>query len=376
MKILQVSLGVKASAGGPVRSITGLTKALSNTVGCEVYFFVHNPLGIERFELPNVTVIRGHRKDGHLDRSGDFERTLDLIKPDIVHFHGLWNVTLYSDEMACKKRGIPYILAPRGSLDAWSMNQKWLKKQLALLLFQRRGINCAAALHVTAPMEADHCRKVGYRGPFIISPNGIDLTIKLPPRTCGSKRRALFLSRMHPKKGVMELVEAWYTLKQKYLNVVSAWQCELVYTLNGVEEIEYESMVRSFVMEHGLMADFIWTGSLSDNSKWEAYRRADLFVLPTHTENFGIVIAEAMYAGLPVITTRNAPWQELESIHAGWWIELEHEQLVDAMATAMKASCQERLRMGDNGRRFIETRFNWQEIAKNMAKEYAKFIAQ
>lgn len=378
MKILQVSLGVKASAGGPVRSITGLTAALSTVAGCEVHFFVHNPNGIDRFDLANTVIIKGHRRDGHLDRSGDFERTLDTLHPDIVHFHGLWNVTLYRDQMACRKRTIPYILAPRGSLDAWSLKQKWLKKKLALMLFQRRAINCAAALHVTASMEAEHCRRMGYRGDFIISPNGINLPKVLPDitKSTNGKHHMLFLSRMHAKKGVVELVEAWHALKKVRPDIVAKWECELVYTKNDKTEQEYEGRVKTLIREYGLEDDFICTGSLSDDEKWRAYRRSDLFILPTHTENFGIVIAEALYAGLPVITTKNAPWDGLLVHHAGWWIELSQSELQRAMVSAMTITDEERRVMGMNGRQFVSSWYNWPDIARRMVDDYKRILSR
>ena len=210
MKILQVSLGLGASSGGPVRSITGLTRALSKIDGCKVYYFVHNPSGLERFDLGSTEIFKGHWNDIGNDKSGDFERVLDEVLPDIVHFHGIWHLTLHADQVACKKRKIPYLIAPRGSLDAWSMQQKAWKKKLALFLFQRKDLNDAAALHVTAEMEEEHCRAIGYDGKFIVSPNGVNLPEKLPgwSRGLDGKHRMLSLSRMHPKKGLLELIKA------------------------------------------------------------------------------------------------------------------------------------------------------------------------
>lgn len=371
MKILQVALGVGATAGGPVRSITGLTRALSTVESCEVAFFVHNPDGVDRFDLGETHIIWGHRLPGKVDRSDDFADALDTFKPDVVHFHGVWSWTLHLDEKACRSRGIPYVLAPRGSLDAWSLRQKWWKKRLALVLFQMRDLRLSAALHVTAEMEKTHCKRIGYHGRFILCPNGVNLPLSMP-MVKRTGRRALFMSRMHPKKGVIELVEAWHRLGR----ISDGWLCELVYTLNGPEEFAYEAKVRGLVERLGLEKSFVFTGELDDESKWQAYRRADLFVLPTHSENFGIVIAEAAYAGLPVITTTNSPWGELMERHAGWWIDLKQDNLVNAMIAAMKMSDSERVAMGENAHALVVEKYSWDSIAESMVKQYGDLILQ
>ena len=368
-KILEVSLGLGSGSGGPVRSITGLTRSLSRIAGCETYYFVHNPAGLERFDLDRARIFRGRWNDVGNDKSGDFEQVLDEVQPDIVHFHGIWHLTLHGDQVACKARRIPYVISPRGSLDAWSMRQKAWKKKLALLLFQMKDMNDAAALHVTAEMEAAHCRAIGYKGKFIISPNGVNLPEKLPAwsKHTDGKHRMLFLSRMHPKKGVLELVEAWPKDND-------GWRCELVYSLNGDEERKYEAEVKDRIRARGLEESFLLTGALDDHEKWSAYRRADCFVLPTHTENFGIVIAEAMYAGLPVLTTKNAPWEGLLKHNCGWWINLNHDELSNTLSEAMRISDTERERMGERGRKYVCNCYSWPAIAEKFLEDCRRLL--
>ena len=364
LKILEVSLGLGSGSGGPVRSITGLTRSLSRIEGCETYYFVHNPAGLERFDLDRARVFRGGWNNVGNDKSGDFEQVLDEVQPDIVHFHGIWHLTLHADQVACKSRRIPYVISPRGSLDAWSMRQKAWKKKLALVLFQMKDMNDAVALHVTAEMEAAHCRAIGYKGKFIVSPNGVNLPEILPAwsKHKDGKHRMLFLSRMHPKEGVLESVDAWPKDND-------GWCCELVYSLNGDEEREYEVEVKDRIRARGLEKSFLLTGALDDLEKWFAYRRADCFVLPTHTENFGIAIAEALYAGLPVITTKNAPWKGLIDHNCGWWIDLCWEELARTLKMAMNISDEERNQMGARGNRYVHECYSWPIIAEKFLSD-------
>ena len=161
-----------------------------------------------------------------------------------------------------------------------------------------------------------------------------------------------------------------------------SWNVELVYTVSGELEKEYEAKVKARVKELGLEDQFIFTGALNDDEKWEAYARADLFVLPTYSENFGIVVAEALWAGVPVITTKGTPWKELEDRKCGWWIDLPEEgsnpsnwtMLVSALEGVMLMSDDERREMGERGRRLVEEKYTWDAVVKAMVKGYETIL--
>ena len=179
------------------------------------------------------------------------------------------------------------------------------------------------------------------------------------------------MSRMHPKKGVLELVEAFSRLVvSRESLVVSGWCCELVYTVSGEFERAYEVKVKARVKELGLEDKFIFTGALNDDEKWAAYGRADLFVLPSYSENFGIVVAEALWAGVPVITTKGTPWAELENVKCGKWIDIGIVPLAAALQECMAMSDDERRQMGDRGRRLVEENYTWGAVVKAMVKGY------
>lgn len=315
-----------------------------------------------------------------------FEEALVRVKPDLVHLHGIWQYELHRCAVICRRWKIPYVVAPRGMLEPWSLKTKWLKKRIARWLYQDHDLKMAAALHATAESEADQFRKLGFTNPVIVSPNGVNVpeVSKRVARECEVEarkaRRVLFVSRMHPKKGVLELVEAWASVRPK------EWQCELVYTLNGEEERVYEAEVKARITALGLSyvaqgeevktaADFILTGPLNDEEKWSAYARADLFVLPTYSENFGIVVAEALWAGVPVITTKGTPWCELLECRCGWWIDLPPKKsleaaLREAMAVGRESLCE----MGVRGRKLVEEKYTWKAVCDAMVEGYRRIV--
>ena len=312
----------------------------------------------------------------------------------------------------CRKAGVPYVIAPRGMLEPWSLKQKWIKKRIARWLYQDRDLKLAAALHATAESEAEQFRRLGFKNKIIVSPNGVNVPERemFECSECSNvrmdgQRRALFVSRMHPKKGVLELVESWARIfKEKGKSKSEkVWTCELVYTMNSEEERAYEQKVKQRVHELGLDDQFVFTGSLDDEKKWEAYARADLFVLPTYSENFGIVVAEALWAGVPVITTKGTPWAELECSDSskfkvqsskleercGWWIDLsksksggEVEQwsaLDSALCEAFEHSSNSNIRtflqdMGRRGHELVKSKYTWAAVVKAMVKGYERIV--
>ena len=210
----------------------------------------------------------------------------DIRQFDIVHFHAIWNLEQHRVAALCRRLGVPYVIAPRGMLEPWSLRQGWLKKRIARFLFQDRDLRGAAALHATAASEVGSFRKLGLGNAVIVAPNGVNLPETKVERSGGGKRRrALFVSRMHPKKGVLELIEAWRRVQGE------SWCLELVYTVRNEEERAYERACRELADGD---TSIVFTGELDDEAKWTAYGRADLFIQPTYSESFGIVVAEAL----------------------------------------------------------------------------------
>lgn len=370
MKVLHVIDTISRTSGGPARSCQGLVSALC-AAGVDALL-----LSLKSGEKPWLNGVEKYFNGVTV------EELLLKERPDLVHIHNIWRPELHRSAVACRRLGLPYVISPRGCLEPWALRHKWLKKRVARWLYQDRDLKRAAALHATAESEAEQFRKLGFKNPIIVSPNGVNVPIAWERGTVNEipeKRRVLFVSRMHPKKGVLELVEAWgkvfSSAEQRFNDAGNEqWCCELVYTLNDDCERDYEDRVKTRVRELRLDGQFVFTGALDDNAKWEAYARADVFVLPTYSENFGIVVAEALWAGIPVITTKGTPWSELESSGCGWWIDVGVEPLAKALREAMSRNGNERREMGLRGHKLAAEKYTWAAVVKAIVCAYSEIL--
>jgi glycosyltransferase involved in cell wall biosynthesis len=292
------------------------------------------------------------------------------IKPALIHSHGVWHPANHWVSQAARAWGVPLIIHPRGMLEPWALEQKPLKKRLALALFQRRDLESARAFVATSEMEYEGLRQFGLRQPVAVIPNGVDLdeADAVEPRAARRQDRervALFLSRVHPKKGVLELVQAWGQVAP------SGWRLRIA----GPDEGGHWGQVERLVRQLGLGDRVEYLGPVEGERKAALYREADLFVLPTFSENFGVVVAEALAHGLPVITTRGAPWADLETYGCGWWIEVGVDPLVVALQEAMALTDEQRAAMGARGREYVR-RFDWGRIAEQTVELYRWILGQ
>jgi glycosyltransferase involved in cell wall biosynthesis len=193
-----------------------------------------------------------------------------------------------------------------------------------------------------------------------VIPNGVDIPAAGPMQH-SERRTLLFLGRVHPVKGVDILVRAWGQLEERF----PEWDLAVV----GPGEPEHvQLLVDLAVSLKVLRATF--AGPLYGLEKIRAYQTADLFVLPTHSENFGMAVAEALAAGCPVITTKGAPWEGLVEHRAGWWIEIGVEPLRSALGEAMSQGRDRLAEMGVRGRAWMQRDFSWDSIAAELLTSY------
>jgi glycosyltransferase involved in cell wall biosynthesis len=316
------------------------------------YFFTPFPLGI------------GPRR---LGRSPAMLRWLDSkarsYSIDLIHNHSLWMMpNVYSGKIA-GRFNIPFIVSPRGTLSEWAMNSGSFIKRIFWPLVQRPALSSVSCFHATAESEYVDIRRMGFKQPVAVIPNGIDVTdTKNIDRKHYDFKTLLFLGRIHPKKGLDMLLPAWRVVQDRF----PEWQLRITGPDNGT----YYNSVRR--MENELrLKRVVFTGPLYGLKKTQAYAEADIFVLPTYSENFGISVAEALAAGTPAIVTKGAPWAGLVSHNCGWWIDIGIDSLVACLEEAMDCSQNKLMEMGQSGKDWMKNDFSWNEIAIKMADTYS-----
>ena len=283
---------------------------------------------------------------------------------DLLHDHGIWLPCNHHAAVVSGKFRVPLVLHCHGMLEPWALQQGKWKKSLALKVYQRRNLEVAKLIFATAEQEAESIRRLGLRQPIAILPNGVRVGSEIPPVMLGrsshlAKRNALFLSRIHPKKGLLNLVDAWSKVRPP------DWRLRLV----GPDEVGHLAEVMRRVRDLGLDDCIEYIGEVEGRAKEAIYCDSDLFVLPSFSENFGVVVAEAMSYGLPVITTRGTPWEGLCSRRCGWWIDPAVDSLASTLREVFGMDAEKLREFGARGREYARE-FDWSHIAEQTMEVY------
>lgn len=346
---------LEASAGGPSRTIPGLCRGLAS-------------LGVATRVALRRPMVRPSAEAASLAAAGIAVAAdpTPLQDARLLHVHGLWSPWLHRLSVDARRRGIPVVISPRGMLEPWALAHHPWRKRLAWACFQGRDLRRAALLHATADSEAAQFRRLGLTAPVIIAPNGIEAPPwDTPAGSPGPGRIAVFLSRLHPKKGLPLLLRSWAELRP------TGWSLRIA----GGDEDGHRATVEALIRELGLGGCCSLVGEVDGGAKWNLLRQADLFILPTSSENFGVVVAEAMAAGLPVLTTTGAPWRCLQEHDCGWWVAPEARPFTAALTDATTSPAGRLRAMGARAMPLARTRFSWASAAGLIATAYADACA-
>jgi glycosyltransferase involved in cell wall biosynthesis len=279
---------------------------------------------------------------------------------DLIHNHSLWMMPNVYPGQVAQRHGIALVVSPRGTLSDWAMQSGSSVKRVFWPLLQRPALSATTCFHATAESECEDIRRMGFRQPIAIIPNGIDIPA-LRPKQAGDSHTVLFLGRVHPKKGLDMLLPAWRAVQDRF----PLWRLQIV----GPDDGGYLAKMHRLAGELRLER-IEFSGALYGGQKWQAYEQADLFVLPTYSENFGVSVAEALAAGTPAIVTQGAPWPGLEKHGAGWWIDIGVDPLVACLEDALCRSREDLGQMGLRGRSWMETEYSWSQVGRQMAETY------
>lgn len=280
---------------------------------------------------------------------------------DVLHAHGLWQMPCIYAARAARHAGKHLVVAPRGMLSEAALEYSPQRKWLFARALQDRALRGASLFHATACSEYRDIRHQGFTQPVAIVPNGVDVPLTCDRDRPFQTRRVLSLGRIHPKKGLDVLIEAWARIEAKYPD----WRLDLIGPDEAGHAAELQALVKRLKLQNVSLS-----GPVYGADKWRVYAQADLFVLPTRSENFAVTVAEALASSVPVISSKGAPWSGLTTNGCGWWIDLGIPELAAALDRAMCLDDATRDDMGAKGRAWMIRDFSWERIAQDMAAAY------
>jgi glycosyltransferase involved in cell wall biosynthesis len=371
LSVFHVIGDLEPRSGGTARAVVDVTDALAQEPGVSATLLYQTRPRQDCLESsPGVQRVEAMARSRWALNSGlplkrALVRQIALAAPSLIHIHGLWLPLDHWAAAAARRHRIPLVIQPHGMLEPWALEHRAWKKRIAMRLFQRRDLDAADLLIASTAREAQSLRRAGFNRPVAVIPHGIRPVAQEPAArtdasgTSSRPRTVLFLSRLSPTKGLPLLINAWARLHPE------GWRLVIAGPDEGGHLRDIQSLIRRLSLNETVQC----VGEVRDEVKSALYRAADLFVLPTYTENFGLVVVEALAHGVPVITTRGAPWAELETHRCGWWIEIGEEPLVRALQDATAMNDEARREMGARGRAFAQ-RFEWAGIARQLHAAY------
>ncbi|WP_353932459.1 hormogonium polysaccharide biosynthesis glycosyltransferase HpsP [Okeanomitos corallinicola TIOX110] len=387
MKILQIVPSISLIYGGPSQMILGLSPALAKA-GAEVTILTTNTNGDNGQESLDVPLNKPIQQNGYeiiYFRCAPFRRykfSIDLLKWlknnankfDIAHLHALYSPVISAAAMICRQQNLPYILRPLGTLDPADLQKKKQLKKIYTAVLERDNIAGAAAIHFTSEQEAKVSERFGVKTKDLVIPLGV-----IPPKVSTEDVRSkfsipqdkpliLFMSRIDPKKGLELLIAAL----EKLLN--QGFDFHFILAGTNPQDPIYEQKIKSEIESSILKSHTTITGFVTGEIKTGLLKTADLFVLPSYYENFGIAVAEAMVAGTPVVISDQVHiYQQIIDSESGWVGKTSVESIFELLTTALfnLPECQKR---GLNAREYALQNFSWDAIAQQIIQAYNQII--
>jgi glycosyltransferase involved in cell wall biosynthesis len=371
MKIGCIVDSLSRNAGGLFQSVRGLAQSLAVvTESVEVFGIKDDntaadvaqwrPLRVHQFS-PLTMPAWGY--------SGKLLPALLEADLDVLLSHGLWKYTSVASARWSRTTGRPHIIHPHGMLDPWAVqNAKW-KKRLAYLAFERANLRGASCLRALCDSEAESIRAFGLRNPVCVIPNGIDLpdsSVRYEAPwgdAVGGRKVLLYLGRLHPKKNLPALLNAWKTARDSSTNAQD-W----VLVIAGWDQNNHEADLKRQSRELGLGDSVHFAGSLFGDKKDGAYRNAEAFVLPSFSEGLPMVILEAWAYGKPVVMTPACNLPEGFAAGAALSTGTSADEIKDSLLELFQLEGPERTAMGARGRALVSEKFAWPGIAAEMKK--------
>jgi len=405
LRILQIVPSISLVYGGPSQMVLGLSSALASQ-GVEVTVLTTDSNGDAGQPPLDVPLDKPIEQDGYqvrYFRCSPFRRykfSLNLLRWlsehasefDLAHIHALFSPVSTAAATLARHRKLPYILRPLGTLDPADLRKKRRLKQIYAALLERANLAGAAGIHFTSAQEAKISERFGTHSPDLVIPLGV--RPPQPPLIRGEKEGAiphkakvrrelgipddrllvLFMSRIDPKKGLNLLIPALESLLLGANHESALPNFHFVLAGTNPQDPNYENQIKEQIKASPLSSCTTITGFVTGELKAALLQDADLFVLPSYYENFGIAVAEAMVAGTPVVISDQVHiWEEVKGAEAGWVCPCEVEALTEVLREALQ-DVGERQRRGVNAQDYALQNYSWDAIALAMIQAYRQIL--
>lgn len=287
----------------------------------------------------------------------------------ILHNHGLWTFGNMYPPRAVRGTKCVLVCSPRGTLMPEALNYHRWSKRLMWTMGLSKVVKQASLLHATCEREFRTLREQGWRQPLALIPNGVDLVRPIAREAQEEKRvrRLVYLGRMHPHKGLDLVLQSWREVEEDF----PAWQLIIA----GPDERGYLKELKWLVRSLGLKR-VSFRGPCYGQEKEQFFSSAELLVLASRSENFAMIVAEALAAGVPAVVTAGAPWEGLNENDCGWWVKRAQEELTGALFAAMTLSPEALRQKGERGRAWMQRDFSWERIAECFEQSYRWLLGE
>ncbi len=297
---------------------------------------------------------------------------------DLLHIHEVWQYPQIASSRIARQNKIPYIWAPRASLEPWRMKHKGWKKRAYFRAFGKGIMKYASCMHAVSGGEVDGFRQLGFRGPIAVVPNGIspDEFSKLPEGHIAegiwpeliNRKVVLFLSRLSPEKGLDQLLPAWADI------VRNNRSSDLLLVLAGPDDRGYRKVLDEIIFSYNLQQHIFFTGMVSDDTKLALISRSNIYVLPSYSEGFSNSLLENLAAGVPALITPGCNFPE--AVHGGAAICVEpyRDSIAEGLTTLINMPVCDLLEMGKKGRELVLGSYTWDVAARRLVTVYRSIL--
>lgn len=388
MKVLHVAPYISPVRGGISQAVIEMVQAL-RTQGVEADLITTNDNGTTLLDLPLCEVVHYQmvptrffpRYSPKIASIREFQYSKALSdwlwhhieEYDLLHVHAMFCYPCTTAMRIARLKGIPYINQPHGLLCEWSLQQSKLKKQIYLSLIERENLAHSHALQFTSEMERQEVSRLGLEVPTIVSPLGLLASAPIPQAReklrqlldlPADRPIVLFMSRLHPKKGLDYLIPALAQLKDQ----------SFTFVLAGNGDAKYEAEVDRLLTVTGLRSQTYRPGFVTGDFKDLLLQGSDIFALTSHSENFGVVVLEAMAAGLiPILTPGVATASILEEHQIGYVPALTISAIAETIGYCLDHP-EEMQVVGDRARRLIAEHYTWEQVVRRLIESYQALV--